>query len=114
FWSEGGMTETGESPQDGQSEAPHRLPHAAALPDSVVTPQAVQQLRDAGFPDDEQAALTSAFLRVLALWTQQATREDVQTALHAGEQRLTQQLDALGAALRRARAQHTQAGRAGR
>jgi len=106
------MTDTGESPQDGHAEAPHLLPHSAALPDSVATPQAVQRLRDAGFPDDEQAALTSAFLRVLALWTQQATREDVQTALHAGEQRLTQQLDTLGEALRREMAQHAEAVRA--
>ena len=106
------MTNIGESPQDGHAEAPHLLPHSAALPDPVTPPQAVQQLRDAGFPDDEQAALTSAFLRVLALWTQQATREDVQTALHAGEERLTQQLETLGEALRREMAQHTEAVRA--
>ena len=34
-------------------------------------------------------------LRVLALWTQQATRSDLHTAVHAREQRLAQQLDTL-------------------
>jgi len=57
FCSEVVMTDTGESPQDGHAEAPYLLPHAAALPDPVATPQAVQQLRDAGFPDAEQARL---------------------------------------------------------
>jgi hypothetical protein len=68
---------------------------------------AVQQLREAGFSEDQQAALTTALLRVLALWTQQATRGDLQTALHAGEQRLAQQLDALREEIRREVAQHT-------
>jgi hypothetical protein len=67
---------------------------------------AVQQLRDAGFSEEHQAALTTALLRVLALWTQQATRGDLQTELHAGEQRLAQQLDTLREALRRDVAQH--------
>jgi hypothetical protein len=70
---------------------------------------AVQQLREAGFSEDQQAALTTALLRVLALWTQQATRGDLQTALHAGEQRLSQQLDALREEIRREVAQHAQA-----
>ena len=80
-----------------------------------------------GLAEDQQAALTTAFLRVLALWTQQATRDDVQTALQDGEQRLTQQLDtwqetvrqdiehhaaALREDLRREVAQHAEALRA--
>jgi hypothetical protein len=69
----------------------------------------VQQLRAAGFSDDQQAALTTALLRVLALWTQQATRGDVQAALHAEEQRLTEQLAALRDDLRRESAQHADA-----
>jgi hypothetical protein len=75
----------------------------------VETPQAVQQLRDAGFSADQQAALTTALLRVLALWTQQATRGDLQTAVQAGEQRLTQHLDALREELHRAIAQQGEA-----
>jgi hypothetical protein len=70
---------------------------------------AVQQLCEAGFSKDQQAALTTALLRVLALWTQQATRDDLQTALYAGEQRLAQQLDTLREEIRREVAQHTNA-----
>jgi len=103
------MTDAVESLQDGPAEAPHPLPHQTALPDAVAPPHAVQPLRDAGFADEEQAALTAAFLRVLALWAQQATREDVQTVLQAGEQRLAQQLTTLRDALRREWAQHTEA-----
>ncbi len=66
-------------------QRPYLLPHAAALPDPVATPQAVQQLRDAGFPDAEQAALTSAFLRVLALWTQQANAAPIRHPSHGGK-----------------------------
>jgi hypothetical protein len=70
---------------------------------------AVQQLREAGFSEDQQAALTTALLRVLALWTQQATRGDLQTEIRAGEQRLAQQLDAWREEIRREIAQHTNA-----
>ena len=70
---------------------------------------AVQRLCEAGFSEDQQAALTTALLRVLALWTQQATRGDLQTELRAGEQRLSQQLDALREEIRREVAQHIQA-----
>ena len=73
------------------------------------TQMAVQQLRDAGFSEDQQAALTTALLRVLALWTQQATRGDLQTELLAAEQRLAQRLDALREELRRDVAQHANA-----
>src|SRR5437870_3405745 len=84
-------------------------PEGEPLPAPVDAQMAVQQLRDAGFSEDQQAALTTALLRVLALWTQQATRGDLQTELHAGEQRLAQQLDALREEIRREVAQHTNA-----
>ena len=91
----------------GQSETP--LEGAPGKPPALVdTPMAVQQLREAGFSDDQQAALTTAFLRILALWTQQATRGDLQAELHAGEQRLTQQLDTWREEIRREVAQHAQ------
>jgi type VI protein secretion system component VasF len=67
---------------------------------------AVQQLREAGFSEDQQAALTTALLRVLALWTQQATREDLHAEHQAMEQHLAQQLDTLREDIRRAIAQH--------
>jgi hypothetical protein len=60
----------------------------------VETQMAVQQLREAGFSEDQQAALTTALLRVLALWTQQATRGDLHAEHQALAQRLAQQLDA--------------------
>ena len=103
------MTEPIESPQSVPSDIPQRVPEEEPPPVPVDAQMAVQQLRDAGFSADQQAALTTALLRVLALWTQQATRGDVQTELHAGEQRLTQQLDALRAEIRREVAQHTNA-----
>jgi hypothetical protein len=100
------MTDAVAHPQDGQHEVPLQDPRGEGLPDPVATAQAVQQLRAAGFSDDQQAALTTALLRVLALWTQQATRGDLQTALYAVEQRLAQQLDTLRDDLRREVAQH--------
>jgi hypothetical protein len=103
------MTDSVEHPQDGQHEMPFQDTRREALPDPVETEQAIQQLRAAGFSDDQQAALTTALLRVLALWTQQATRGDVQAGLYAGEQRLAQQLDALRDELRREIAQHADA-----
>ena len=62
---------------------------------------AVQQLREAGFSEDQQAALTTALLRVLALWTQQATRGDLHAEHQALAQRLAQQLDARHEDMRR-------------
>ena len=103
------MTDPIEQRPSDHPETPSHVPHAAALPDPVAPPQTVQQLRDAGFSNDEQAALTTAFLRVLALWTQQATRDDLHTALRAGEQQLAQQLDALREEFRRELTQHAEA-----
>src|SRR5215468_4925531 len=102
------MTEPVTRPHDSQPDAgtpPGSRGEPLAVP--VETETTVQQLRQAGFSEDQQAALTTALLRVLALWTQQATRGDLQTELHAGEQRLAQQLDALRAEIRREVAQHT-------
>ena len=101
------MTEPIERPQSVPSDIPQRAPEGEPPPVPVDAQMAVQQLRDAGFSADQQAALTTALLRVLALWTQQATRGDLQTELHAGEQRQAQQLDALRAEIRREVAQHT-------
>lgn len=95
------MTEPVDSPLSGPPEARPQAPREEVLPDAMATQYVVQQLRDAGFSDTEQVALTTAFLRVLALWTQQVTRSDLQTALHEGEQRLAQQLEALREELRR-------------
>jgi Type VI secretion system protein DotU len=103
------MTEPIESPQSIPSDIPQRVPEGGPLPVPVDAQRAVQQLREAGFSEDQQAALTTALLRVLALWTQQATRSDLQTELHAGEQRLAQQLDAVREEIRREVAQHTNA-----
>src|SRR5437016_9201139 len=103
------MTEPVERPPVGQDEVPpeHIQGDHPTVP--VETQMAVQQLRDAGFSVDQQAALTTALLRVLALWTQQATRGDLQAELHAGEQQLAQHLDALHEDIRREVAQHTKA-----
>jgi len=70
---------------------------------------AVQQLREAGFSEDQQAALTTALLRVLALWTQQATRGDLHAEQQALAQRLAQQLDALREDTRREIGHHADA-----
>jgi len=103
------MTEPLERPQHVPSDLPQRTSEGEPVPVQVDAQLAVQQLREAGFSADQQAALTTALLRVLALWTQQATRGDLQTELHAGEQRLAQQLDALREEIRREVAQHTNA-----
>ena len=89
------MTEPVERPQVDPYKVPSAPPTEEHPSTSVDMPLAVQQLRAAGFSEDQQAALTTALLRVLALWTQQATRGDLQTELQAGEQRLTQQLNTL-------------------
>ena len=89
------MTEPVERQQVDPDKIPPAPPIEAHPSIPVDMPLAVQQLRAAGFSEDQQAALTTALLRVLALWTQQATRGDLQTELHAGEQRLAQQLKTL-------------------
>ena len=103
------MTEPLERPQSVPAHMLQRAPEGEPPPGPVDAQMAVQQLRDAGFSADQQAALTTALLRVLALWTQQATRGDLQTELHAGEQRLAQQLDVLREEICREVAQHTTA-----
>lgn|GEM_PF-2514491 len=103
------MTEPLERPQHVPSDMPQRTSEGEPLLVPVDAQMAVQQLREAGFSADQQAALTTALLRVLALWTQQATRGDLQTELHAGEQRLVQQLNALREEIRHEVAQHTNA-----
>jgi type VI protein secretion system component VasF len=75
----------------------------------METQMAVQQLREAGFSEDQQDALTTALLRVLALWTQQATRGDLHTEHQALVQRLAQQLDALHEDMRREIGHHADA-----
>jgi hypothetical protein len=75
----------------------------------VETERAIQQLRAAGFSDDQQTALTTALLRVLALWTQQATRGDLQAEHQALAQRLASQLDARQENLRRDIGHHADA-----
>src|SRR5262249_38164403 len=100
------MTEPIERLQSVPSDMPQRAPEGESMPGPGDAQMAVQQLRDAGFSADQQAALTTALLRVLALWTQQATRGDLQTELHAGEQRLAQQLDAWREEIRREVVQH--------
>jgi hypothetical protein len=103
------MTESIERPQVGQSEVPPEDSRGESPPALVDAPMAVQQLREAGFSEEQQAALTTALLRVLALWTQQATLGDLQTEVRAGEQRLAQQLDTLREEIRREVAQHADA-----
>ena len=103
------MTDPIERPQSIPSEVLQRVPEGEPPPVPGDTQVVVQQLRAAGFSEDQQAALTTALLRVLALWTQQATRGDLQTELHAGEQRLVQQLDTLREEIRREVAQHAKA-----
>jgi hypothetical protein len=102
------MTEPVERPHDHESHPDARTPlgtcgEPLAVP--VETETAVQQLREAGLSEEQQAALTTALLRVLALWTQQATRED----LHAEQQAMAQQLDALREDIRREVVQHADA-----
>jgi hypothetical protein len=103
------VTEPVERPLQSPLDTPAPVPHTETRPDPVETQHAVQQLREAGFSEDQQVALTTALLRVLALWTQQATRGDLQTAVQAGAQRLAQQLDTLREDLRRAMAQQAEA-----
>ena len=99
------MTDPMERPQSVSAEALQRVPEEEPPPLPVDTQMAVQQLREAGFSADQQAALTTALLRVLALWTQQATRGD----LHAEHQALAQQLDAWHGDMRREIGHHADA-----
>jgi hypothetical protein len=103
------MTEPVERPHVSQDEAPLQETREEPLVLPVETQLAGQQLREAGFSADQQAALTTALLRVLALWTQQATRGDLHTEHQALAQRLVQQLDALHEDLRREIGHHADA-----
>jgi hypothetical protein len=103
------MTEPVERPNASQDEGPPPEPRGEPFPLPVETHMAVQQLREAGFSEDQQAALTTALLRVLALWTQQATRGDLHAEHQALAQRLAQQLDARREDTRRDIGQHADA-----
>jgi hypothetical protein len=96
------MTTPIERPHASSDEVPSQEARGEHQTAPVETQVAVQQLREAGFSEDQQDALTTALLRVLALWTQQATRGD----LHAEQQALAQQLDALHEDIRREVRQH--------
>src|SRR5881392_1325866 len=100
------MTEPVERPQASQDEGPPQDAGGEHLTVPIETQMAVQQLREAGFSEGQQAALTTALLRVLALWTQQATRGDLHAEHQALAQRLAQQLDALREDTRREVGQH--------
>src|SRR5919199_6473648 len=103
------MTEPAERSPVSSGEVPpeHGRGDHPTVP--VDTQMAVQQLREAGFSADQQAALTTALLRVLALWTQQATRGDMHAEHQALAQRLAQQLDAWHEDMRREIGHHTDA-----
>jgi hypothetical protein len=103
------MTDPMERPQSVSAEALQRVPEEEPPPLPVDTQMAVQQLREAGFSADQQAALTTALLRVLALWTQQATRGDLHAEHQALAQRLAQQLDAWHEDMRREIGHHADA-----
>src|SRR2546427_4603206 len=103
------MTEPVERPHDSYPDA--RTPlgtrgEPLAVPAEAET---AVQLREAGFSEDQQAALTTALLRVLALWTQQATRADLHAEQQAMEQHVAQQLDTLREDIRREVVQHADA-----
>jgi hypothetical protein len=100
------MTDPSDRPPISQDEVPSQPPSGEPLSVPVETQRAVQQLREAGFSADQQAALTTALLRVLALWTQQATRGDLHAEHQALAQRLAQQLDAWHEDMRREIGQH--------
>jgi len=61
------MTEPVERPHENQDTGSPPEPRGEHQPLPVETQIAVQQLREAGFSEDQQAALTTALLRVLAL-----------------------------------------------
>ena len=103
------MTEPVERPHASQDEGSPPEPRGEHLFLPVETQMAVQQLQEAGFSEDQQATLTTALLRVLALWTQQATRGDLHAEHQALTQRLAQQLDALREDTRRDIGHHADA-----
>jgi type VI protein secretion system component VasF len=103
------MTDPSDRPHASQDEVPSQAPSGEPLTVPVETQMAVQQLREAGFSEDQQAALTTALLRVLALWTQQATRGDLHAEHQALAQRLAQQLDAWHEDMRREIGHHADA-----
>jgi hypothetical protein len=103
------VTDPSDRPHISQDEVPSQPPSGEPLSVLVETQRAVQQLREAGFSADQQAALTTALLRVLALWTQQATRGDLHAEHQALAQRLAQQLDAWHEDMRREIGHHTDA-----
>lgn len=103
------MTDTVERPQASHDEMPPQASCGEPLPPPGETQLALQQLREAGFSEDQQAALTTALLRVLALWTQQATRGDLHAEHQALAQRLAQQLDAWHEDIRREIGHHADA-----
>jgi len=103
------MTDPMERPQNVSDEALQHVPKEEPPPLPVDTQMAVQQLREAGFSADQQAALTTALLRVLALWTQQATRGDLHAEHQALAQRLAQQLDTWHEDIRREIGHHADA-----
>jgi hypothetical protein len=103
------MTDPREKPPSVSDEALQRVSEEASPPLPVDTQIAVQQLREAGFSADQQAALTTALLRGLALWTQQATRGDLHAEHQALAQRLAQQLDAWHEDMRREIGHHADA-----
>ena len=103
------MTEPVERPHVNQDEGPPQDARGEHLTVPMETQMAVQQLREAGFSEDQQDALTTALLRVLALWTQQATRGDLHAEHQALAQRLVQQLDALHEDTRRDIGHHADA-----
>jgi hypothetical protein len=103
------MTEPVERPHVSQDEGPPQDARGEHLTVPMETQMAVQQLREAGFSEDQQDALTTALLRVLALWTQQATRGDLHAEHQALAQRLVQQLDVLHEDMRREIGHHANA-----
>jgi hypothetical protein len=107
FYEAATMTEPSARPPDSHSDAGTPPGEPLAVPVEAET--AVQQLREAGFSEDQQAALTTALLRVLALWTQQATRADLHAEQQAMEQHVAQQLDTLREDIRREVVQHADA-----
>src|SRR5712691_11915169 len=100
------MTDPVERPQASHDEISSQASRGEPLPPPGETQLALQQLREAGFSEGQQAALTTALLRVLALWTQQATRGDLHAEHQALAQRLAQQLDTWHEDMRREVGQH--------
>lgn len=103
------MTDPVERPKTSQDEIPPQEICGEPLTPPGETQLAIQQLREAGFSEGQQAALTTALLRVLALWTQQATRGDLHAEHQALAQRLTQQLDTWHEDMRREMSHHADA-----